>query len=682
MKPSIRKYHGMQFGKSITFIGIVFIITFLIVSNNPSSITKGVNSTSFSIITNKNSISYTLNDVPTPSEMEDFLDDMIDLQNFTFGLAGVTFSYIQNNVLVLTKGFGFSNLSTLELVDPDETIFKVGSISKTFTAIAALQLVEDGILDLDTDVNEYLTTFQIPDTFRDPITLRHLLTHTAGFEESAFVQVFNSTKYFPSLEEVCRTGIPDRFSPPGIITSYSNYGLTLVGYLVELMSGIDFNTYIETEIFQPLGMNHSTFDQPVPLELQNNISASYGFGGYETESYLMSVVPAASCSSTALDISNLMIALMDNGHFNGTQILQNETVQMMLDDQFIPHPNLQGIGFGVYEMDMNEIHIIGHGGDVPEFHSLMALFPEKDIGFFISYNTFSGIYAREHFLASFVEYFFPFVSGEINPIENYDKNLEFFEGTYLNTRRHYTEKVITFPWDNSTITISPLDYLNSIYSINMEINNGYLRLEGVDLDFVQVEEDYFVEATGTYDFRIAFIRNKFDRVSHMYSNLFGSVAALEKIHPIYDDTRIVYYITIPIGSLFLLASIWWVIEAIIKYSRTKKMENIQEIIPKLFPFGLVTCATLIIGLTYRVSNQIVLLKAHTIAGIKGLMAFPILVIIFLALMVLFSIFSWRGFGNKDNKLYWNTLDRIFYSILTFLGITFIWITNYWLLLGM
>jgi CubicO group peptidase (beta-lactamase class C family) len=680
MKPSIRKNLGKRFGQSISFIGIIFIIAILIANNNPL-LSVGVTTTSFSNIFNQNPISYTTNDIPTPSELNDFLDFMLPFQNATYGLAGVTFSFIQNNELVLTRGFGYSNLSTRELVDPDESIFRVGSISKTFTAIAALQLVEDGILDLDTDINDYLTTFQIPKTFRNPITLRHLLTHTAGFEESSFISIYNSTEYLPTLEEVCRTGIPDRFSPPGIIPSYSNYGYTLIGYLIELLIGVDFNTYIETEIFQPLGMNHSTFDEPVPVELEDNMSASY-YSIYENETdpYFLSISPAASCGSTALDISNLMIALLDNGHFNGTQILQNETVQMMLDDQFIPHPNLQSIGFGLYEMDLNEIHVIGHGGDVPEFHSLMALFPEEDFGFFISYNSYWGVYAREHFLASFLESFFPFPGRQVDPIENYDRNLEFFEGRYVTTRRVYTEKVITLPWNDSTFIITPFDFLD-LFSTGIEVHNGYLRIENLDLDFVQVEEDYFVEATGTYDFRIAFIRNKFDRVSHMYSNLFGSITALEKLHPIYDDTRIVYYITIPIGSLFLLATIWWIIEAIIRYRRTKTMENIQEIMPKLFPFGLVACATLIIGLTYRVSNQIILLKAHTIAGIKGLMTFPILVIIFLALMVLFSIFSWRGIGNKDKKPYWNALDRIFYTILTFLGITFIWVTNYWLLLG-
>ncbi|NHJ38947.1 MAG: serine hydrolase, partial [Asgard group archaeon] len=536
-------------------------------------------------------------------------------------------------------------------------------------------------LDLDTDINEYLTTFQIPDTFHDPITLRHLLTHTAGFEEASFIQLVLSPDDLPPLEEICRTGIPDRFSPPGIIPSYSNYGLTLAGYIVELMSGIEFNEYVETNIFQPLGMNHSTFDQPVPIELQNNMSASYNLDGSETDFYLMKIGPAGACSSTALDISHIMLALMDNGHFNGTQILQNDTVQMMFDDQFIPHPNLQSIGFGLYEMDINDVHIIGHGGNVPEFHSTMALFPEEDFGFFISYNSVYGIFANDEFFGAFVDTFFPFPGREINPIEDYDKNLEFFEGTYLSTRRFYTTKEITIPWDNTTITYTPFDFLD-YYSIDIEVNNGYIRIKDIDLDFVQVEKDYFVEATGTYDFRIAFIRNAFDRVSHVYSNLLGAATALEKLHPIYDDTRIVYYITIPIGSLFILASIWWIIEAIIRYRKTKKMENIQEIIPKLFPFGLVTCATLIIGLTYRVSNQIVLLKAHTIAGIKGLMTFPILVIIFLALMVLFSILSWRGTGNKGNKPYWNTLDRFIYNILTFLGITFIWVTNYWMLLGM
>ncbi|MGC9779599.1 MAG: serine hydrolase [Candidatus Heimdallarchaeota archaeon] len=97
----------------------------------------------------------------------------------------MTISVVRDDQLILAKGYGYRDLAPLFPVNPNRTLFRIGSVSKTFSAVAVLQLVEDNILDLDTDVNNYLTAFKIPETYSEPITLKHLLTHSAGFEELA-----------------------------------------------------------------------------------------------------------------------------------------------------------------------------------------------------------------------------------------------------------------------------------------------------------------------------------------------------------------------------------------------------------------------------------------------------------------------------------------------------------------
>ncbi|MHA2308350.1 MAG: serine hydrolase domain-containing protein, partial [Candidatus Heimdallarchaeaceae archaeon] len=173
-------------------------------------------------------------------DLEDFCNSFILDQLDENDIPGMSISVVQDGELFFTRGYGYYDRWLLESVDPNGTLFRIGSISKTFNAIAVLQLVEDGLLNLDTDVNEYLTEFKIPETYTEAITLRHLLTHSAGFEESRFAVIVDSPFYLEPLEETLKNGIPERVRPPGELTAYSNYGTALAGYIVQLKTGKDF----------------------------------------------------------------------------------------------------------------------------------------------------------------------------------------------------------------------------------------------------------------------------------------------------------------------------------------------------------------------------------------------------------------------------------------------------------
>jgi len=615
-------------------------------------------------------------DISNQTELAIFLDEYISDQLDQYNIVGMTISFVKDNEIFFAKGYGNRTLAPVaKPVIANQTLFRIGSISKTFTAVAVLQLVEDGILDLDTDINSYLTAFKIPDTYSDPITMRHLLTHTAGFEEKAYPSIFSSAYGILSLEDFVIEILPDRVHSPGVITSYSNYGFTLAGYIVQEMSGKLFEQYIEDEIFIPLGLNSSTFREPLPSNLSMNMSNGYNEYGLVGYFEYLSVPPAGSCSSTATDMAKFMIALLDNGYYNGTQILLNETVQMMQEEHFTTHPNLPGANLGLYEMDTHNEHIIGHGGDTVFFHSLMALFPDDNFGFFISYNSREGSIARNEFFEDFMDRFYPYIN-EINPMNDYDKGLRQFNGLYCNTRRFYSDKIIQPPI-GEPYEIIEYDYLTD--AIRIVANNGYLEMLG--LQFVQIETDYFVELSSQYDYKIAFIRNENGRITNFYSTFTIPLVSFERLHPLYvtpEGLNLILFLVILISFIF---SIIWGILALIRVKKRKDKIAIFPTIAKWLNFGLVIFS--IVPFIFIITKifSTVLLAQDPYDGLNSLIIFPIIALILIAGMTIFSILSWFGIGNIDKKPYWKLWERISYSALTILSYSIIAFFVLWNILG-
>src|SRR5438309_10168084 len=210
----------------------------------------------------------------TRADFETFLDALIPSQLQNRDIAGAVVSVVKDGQVLFAKGYGYADFATKKPVLADQTLFRPGSISKLFTATAVMQLVEQGKLDLDRDVNEYLD-FAIPKTYPDPVTLRRLLTHTAGFEvtlKNLFVAHESDMK---ALRTYLVNQMPQRIFPPGKIPSYSNYGFSVAGYIVERVSGEKFERYIDNHIFKPLRMTNSTFDKPLSVTMAHQISYRY-----------------------------------------------------------------------------------------------------------------------------------------------------------------------------------------------------------------------------------------------------------------------------------------------------------------------------------------------------------------------------------------------------------------------
>src|SRR5215831_16447883 len=323
----------------------------------------------------------------TKTDFETFLDALIPSQLRNRNIAGAVVSVVKDGQVLFEKGYGYSDVEDKKPVLPDQTLFRPGSISKLFTATAVMQLVEQGKLDLDRDIDDYLD-FTIPKTYPEPITLRQLLTHTGGFEETLKNLFVEHESDIKPLHAYLRNEMPARIFPPGKVPSYSNYGFTLAGYIVERVSGEKFERYIENHILKPLGMKNSTFDQPLPTQLAPQMSKGYLSASKKPREFeFVQAAPAGALSTTAADMTRFMLAFLQDGAVDGVSILKPETVRQMETRQFEFHPMLPGLGITFMEYLIDPVRIIAHGGDTVYFHSDMVLVPDAHFGYFLSYNS-------------------------------------------------------------------------------------------------------------------------------------------------------------------------------------------------------------------------------------------------------------------------------------------------------
>ena len=378
----------------------------------------------------------------TKADFDTFLDALIPSQLRNRNIAGAVVSVVKDGQVLFQKGYGYADFEAKQPVLPDQTLFRPGSISKLFTATAVMQLVEQGKLDLDRDVSGYLD-FAIPKTYPEPVTLRQLLTHTAGFEDTLKNLFVAHESDLKLLRAYLVNQMPARIFPPGKVPSYSNYGFTLAGYIVERVSGEKFERYIDNHILKPLRMTNSTFDQPLPPELAAQMSKGYLNAAKKPRDFeFVQAAPAGSLSTTAADMTRFMLAFLQDGSVDGVAILKPETVRQMETRQFELHPMISGLGLTFMEYCMNPVRVIAHGGDTVYFHSDMVLVPDAHVGYFVSYNSLGKNVdgGRGEVWRTFVNRYFP-IPGE--PKVEVDPNTaksdgHAVSGVYDGTRRGET----------------------------------------------------------------------------------------------------------------------------------------------------------------------------------------------------------------------------------------------------
>jgi CubicO group peptidase (beta-lactamase class C family) len=407
----------------------------------------------------------------TAADVSAFLDGFVPMQLERENIAGAVVCVVKDGKVLFAKGYGYSDVDKKTPVSVDNTLFRPGSISKLFTWTSVMQLVEQGKLDLDRDVNDYLD-FKIPATYPQPITLRNLMTHTPGFEEAIKELFIPEGQKISSLKEFMPRHLPRRIYPPGKVPAYSNYGATLAGYIVERVSGQPFNDYVTDHIFKPLQMPHSTFAQPLPPDLKPLMSSGYEQGSGKPKGFeVVEEAPAGALSASAGDLAHFMIAHLQDGKFDDAQILRPETARQMHERQKGFNPAMNGMALGFYEESRNGHRIIGHGGDTIYFHSDMHLVLDAGLGFFVSYNSAGKgeISGRSALWEHFLDRYFPYTPPEVAPPSTAAADAQTVAGYYMSSRRAQStllsctnsfEETHVVPDGENTIKVFPFKDFN------------------------------------------------------------------------------------------------------------------------------------------------------------------------------------------------------------------------------
>lgn len=354
----------------------------------------------------------------TAPDVDAWLDGLVPAALEKSGIAGAAVTVVHDGQVLTARGYGRADTgadgNTPRPVDADRTLFRVGSISKVFVATAVLQLVEQGKIDLDTDVQRYLD-FPLPRTFDKAVTMRHLLTHTTGFEERIRGMITRGEVQV-DLRDAVAVDPPEQVFEPGTVPSYSNYGYTLAGYIVERVSGIPFTSYVDRNVLDRTGMTSSTFAQPLPPELAGRLSRGYPTssdpaGPFET----ISAAPAGALTASATDMGRFMLAQL--GELGPASVLGPDMLALMRQPA-LDSASLGALAagprmtLGLFDESRNGHRIVGHGGDTTYFHSHMQLYPDDRTGVFVTLNSngrgaTDTLELRESLLEGFADRYFP-----------------------------------------------------------------------------------------------------------------------------------------------------------------------------------------------------------------------------------------------------------------------------------
>ncbi len=472
-----------------------------------------------SLIFLSRNITYSQNTDSLKTDLSVWIDSQITKGMDSLNIAGATIVVVKDDSILHIKGYGVANIEKQTPVDANTSIFGIGSISKTFVATAVMQLVEKGKLELDRDINNYLTDFQLAYRFNDSITIKNLLTHSAGFDlKITGTSVRNKKDYIP-LNQYLKKEMPKQIRPAGKAIAYSNQGYALLGLLVENVSGIPFYKYVEKNILSPLGMKSSGFTQKT--ELQDNYVTSY----FQDEKQLIPYkqnwelcYPASSMSSTASDMAHYISMFLNNGSYNQHQILTKTSIETMTQKPFKQYNKAEfGWLLGFQENSFNGNKIYGHGGAVLGFASQLFIFPEKHTGVFISLNCshylnresyiFNEMFVKEIFRQLYPQQEKVYTTNKTIAQGKVDESLNTFSGTYR--YNYYAHS--TFDKVGILIGLAP--------EITIHARDSVLHVQEWNLDIAPDSGLTFLSKK--YGGYFAFGKNNKNKISYFYAQSYG-----------------------------------------------------------------------------------------------------------------------------------------------------------------
>ncbi|HSM72248.1 MAG TPA: serine hydrolase domain-containing protein [Anaerolineales bacterium] len=611
-------------------------------------------------------------------EMEAFLDELMAKDMEEYHIPGAAVSVVKNGVLFFAKGYGYADLENKIPVDPEQTLFPTGSVGKLFTWMAVMQIAEQGKLDLDADVNTYLD-FRIPDTYPQPITLKHLMTHTPGFEDLSFENFAWDADGLMPVDEWLATHIPARVRPPGEVAAYSNYGVELAGYIVARVSGQPYEQYIQEHIFDPLGMAHSTIQIPVPPDLRTHVSLGY----WNVEGVSQAVpsvpddfmvqpatAPEGQHLSSVTDMARFMITHLQYGFYGdastGTRILEETTARQMQGTLYTPDPRILGAAYGFFDFSDNGQRTLGHTGQALGFTTMLLLLPDQDLGVYVVYNhNESGGLTTQHFgfQRAFFDHYYPAPEVEpIRPPADFNERASQFVGSYKSTWSAYT----TFEKFGNFLSSPPIEISDPADGTLL------LTIKGFEVRLVEVEPLYFRQVDGP--FGVVFREDDRGRITHIFTDV-APQETYEKLNW-YETTGFNWALFL--GCVLVFLSMIPV--ALVRAIRNRLPSGDRKSASR----GAHLANWTIVGIS--VLNLLFVVGVTKMFFSLGFPFFGVTLFdtIVLGLGVLsalltvgalvYGVLAW-----KDH--YWSVAYRVYYTLVTVAAVAFVWFLNFWNLLG-
>ena len=443
-----------------------------------------------------------------PRELEKFLDAILTEQMEKQHIPGAAFIFVKDGKVFFSKGYGFANLERKQPVVPEQTLFRIGSISKVFTATAIVQLADRRRINPHTDVNRYLRKLKVAETFPGPVTAAHLITHTAGFDEiRPGTQGPNAASVLP-LADFLRTRLV-RIEAPGDTIAYSTYGITLAGLLIEEVSGISFESYLAKNVWKPLGMNRTNITVPAALADDLALGYEYVNGVNQPQAYeWYHTTPASSINSTAMDMARFVIMNLQNGRYGKARILSNGAAHDMHLQHATGHAHMPGVAYGFFEDDYQGLRILEHGGNMAGFSSQLVLLPECNAGFFMV-NHHENSNLRDTVKWALLERYYPpgvhqRTPSIPRPPPDFNQRASSFIGTYR--------------WNSYCRTCGARP-IASGHSVRVTNNpDGTLSLSSSRKRWIELEPLLFIREDGGG--KIAFRMNRAGKITHMFAGGF------------------------------------------------------------------------------------------------------------------------------------------------------------------
>lgn len=629
------------------------------------------------------------------AELEVFIDQIVEQQMLEHNIANLTLSVVHQAKIILSKGYGYADFQQRTAVDPNSTLFRIGSTSKLFTWTAIMQLVEQGLIDLDADINEYLD-FTIPNYLEVPskqeteaITIRHLMTHTPGFEDY-MTKVFSiSEASLVPLAEHVREQRPLRVFAPGEVIAYSNYGTNLAGYIVQQVSGMEYAEYVEKNIYKKLDMNNSTFRQPLPTNLAGDLANGYRYvdGEFKQAEFEFFTEPAGSMSSTSTDMAKFMLAFLADTVPAEQQLLRPATIERIFTEYQQDNQYIEGMAYGFIKNTINARDVFHHPGGTMLFNTACYLLPDEQFGFFVSHSGGSFLINMNIF-HEIMDKYFPEADSADNEVRTNGYNLPVETATTITKSSSSELKKLAGEYYPNRRSFSTEDALLSLMGrvIVQSTDNGDLLVQnaGEQYLFKEIAPSVFVNTyTGhSKDFAGGFQKIVFS-TDTLGKNMLKAGGPMSYSQASWYETMGFTLVTILLSLLIIVGSfVYWMLKAayrgiIIKKQYLHNQYRTDEKLFKVMAMGLGAMVLLFFGLT--VTNGAInpiyglpdaaFIEPGNMSKMIDLVLYYTIAVLVIG-VVLGALYSWI-------KAMWSLLNRIHYSLYALASLMLLWHFWFW-----